>query len=221
MKKITTLAFLWILLTLAPAQAMAGVSTHVNIPLPPALLFPLPPAVVVLPDAQSVYAVPDIDVDLFFWNGWWWRPWDGRWYRSRHYDRGWVFYNSIPSFYFDVHPGWRGNFKNRTWHGHRWNYEKIPYDRLHANWHRWQKDRHWELKRKWDVHNYQSRTHMGAKAAFKPAPRREAPKVRHDYKTKPRTIQKPPMVKNGHKPKARLQKPPAGSASKFAGKGRS
>lgn len=220
MKRITTLAFLWILLTMTPAQAIAGVSIHVNVPLPPPLLFPLPPAVVVLPDTQSVYVVPDIDVDLFFWNGWWWRPWDGRWYRSRHYDRDWVFYSSTPAFHVHVYPGWRGYFKNRTWHGHIWNYEKIPYDRLRTNWHKWQKDRHWEVKRKWNVHNYTPRARLGAKAALKPQPRHAAPKTRHDYKAKPRSIQKPPMAKNGQKPKARLQKPPARSSSKYTGRGR-
>lgn len=87
MKKITSAVFLWILLAIVPSQAMAAVSIHVSIPLPPPILFTLPPVVVAIPDTDSVYAAPDIDVDLFFWNGWWWRPWEGRWYRSRDYDR--------------------------------------------------------------------------------------------------------------------------------------
>ena len=221
MKKITSAVFLWILLAIVPSQAMAAVSIHVSIPLPPPILFTLPPVVVAIPDTDSVYAAPDIDVDLFFWNGWWWRPWDGRWYRSRDYDHGWAFYSSTPTFYVHVFPGWRGNFKKRTWHGHIWNYEKIPYHRLHANWYKWHTDRHWEVKRKWNVHKYNPRARLSAKAALKPAPRREAPKVRQNYKTKPRTIQKPQVVNNGQNPKARLQKPPTGRASKFAEKRRS
>jgi len=27
---------------------------------------------------------------LVFWNGWWWRPWLGHWYRSQYYNWGWV-----------------------------------------------------------------------------------------------------------------------------------
>ena len=44
----------------------------------------------------SVYVVPDVEVDLFFWNGWWWRPWEGRWCRSRYYDRDWGYYDRVP-----------------------------------------------------------------------------------------------------------------------------
>ncbi len=42
---------------------------------PPALEFAAPPDVIVLPDTPSV-CCPGISVDLFFWNGWWWRPWE-------------------------------------------------------------------------------------------------------------------------------------------------
>ena len=55
--------------------------------LPPPVSFVVPPNVVVLP-GFDVYVVPDLDVDIFFQGGWWWRPWGGRWYRSRYHDRG-------------------------------------------------------------------------------------------------------------------------------------
>jgi len=31
------------------------------------IVFPAPPAVIVMPDTNSVYVVPSIEVDLFFW----------------------------------------------------------------------------------------------------------------------------------------------------------
>jgi hypothetical protein len=109
----------------------------------------------VIPDTDDVYVVPDINVDVFFWNGWWWRPWEGRWYRSRYYDRGWGYYDNVPSFYFDVDPGWRGYYRNHYWRDHRWNYERIPNRRLQQNWKSWHDKRYWGGKRTWGVQKYQ------------------------------------------------------------------
>lgn len=157
MNKLLIGTLLGTLMTILPASALAGIDIRLSIPLPPPIIFPLPPAVVVIPEADDVYAVPDIDVDLFFWNGWWWRPWEGRWYRSQYYDRDWIFYNDIPAFYSGIDPDWRGYYRSRYWHGHRWDYERIPYNKLHQNWQYWRSDRRWELDRKWDVRNYQPR----------------------------------------------------------------
>ena len=110
-----------------------------------------------MPDTDDVYVVPDIDVDMFFWNGWWWRLWEGRWYRSHYYDRGWGYYNNVPSFYFDVDPGWRGYYRDHNWYGHPWNYERIPNPRLQQNWKSWHNDRHWERQGTWGVQSYQPR----------------------------------------------------------------
>jgi hypothetical protein len=124
--------------------------------LPPPIPFAAPPELIVLPDTY-VYVVPDVNVDIFFYNGWWWRPWEGRWYRSLYYNRGWGYYNNVPSFYFDIDPGWRGYYRNRNWYGQRWNYERIPNQRLQQNWNRWQNDRHWERQGTWGVQNFQPR----------------------------------------------------------------
>ena len=158
MKKIFFGALLLALVIAVPLPAMAGVDVSVSIGLPP-LVFAAPPAVVVLPDTDYVYAVPDIDIDLYFWNGWWWRLWDGRWYRSHYYDRGWRYYSYVPAFYFDVDPGWRGYYRDRSWQGRPWHYERIPDQRLRSNWRNWKSNRHWERQRSWDVQGYQPRPH--------------------------------------------------------------
>ncbi|MEN6469523.1 MAG: hypothetical protein ABFD45_11310, partial [Smithella sp.] len=75
---------------ISPAPAIAGVNVDVDISLPPPIIFAAPPALVVLPETY-VYVVPDVDVDIFFYGGWWWRPWDGRWYRSQSYNSGWAY----------------------------------------------------------------------------------------------------------------------------------
>src|SRR5512136_3150796 len=157
MKKLLYGAILLALLIVVPMTTMAQVSVRVSIPLPPLITFPAPPNVIVLPDTNNVYVVPDIAVDLFFWNGWWWRLWEGRWYRSHYYNRGWRYYNNVPSFYFDLDPGWRGYYRNRNWYGHRWNYERIPNQRLQQNWKKWKNDRHWERQGTWGVQNYKPR----------------------------------------------------------------
>jgi hypothetical protein len=124
--------------------------------LPPPIPFVAPPEVIVIPETD-VYVVPDIDADLFFWGGWWWRLWEGLWYRSHYYNRDWGHYNNVPSFYFDVDLGWRGYYRDRNWYGHRWDYERIPNQRLQQNWKKWQNDRRWERQGTWGVQNYQPR----------------------------------------------------------------
>jgi hypothetical protein len=125
---------------------------------PPPVAFRGAPDVVVMPDTDDVYVVPDLDVDVYFWSGWWWRPWGGRWYRSRYYDRGWAYYDRIPSFYRDVDPDWRGYYRNHNWYGHRWDYERIPHGRLQQNWNGWYKNRYWQNQRSWGVQGYQPRS---------------------------------------------------------------
>src|SRR4030043_1756482 len=100
MKKFLFGAMLLALVIVVPFPTMAGIDIHIGIPLPPPIIFPAPPEVIVLPDTNDVYVAPDIDADLFFWNGWWCRPWEGRWYRSRYYNRGWGFFDNAPSFFF-------------------------------------------------------------------------------------------------------------------------
>ncbi len=154
MKKFFLPTTLLMLIMVIPVAAMAGVDVQVNIALPPPILFAAPPEVIVIPGTY-VYVDPDIDADLFFWNGWWWRLWDGRWYRSHYYNRGWAYYNHAPRFYFDVDPGWREHYRDHNWYGRRWNYERIPSQRLQRNWSGWQKNRYWEKQRTWGVQNYQ------------------------------------------------------------------
>lgn len=154
MKKLFLGALLLALVIAVPGPSMAGVSVGINIGLPP-LVFAAPPEVIVLPYTSGVYVVPEIDAELYFWNGWWWRFWDGLWYRSHYYDRGWGYYSRVPSFYFDVNPGWRGYYNDHSWYGHPWNYEPIPQRRLQSNWRNWNTNQYWERQRTWGVQGLQ------------------------------------------------------------------
>jgi hypothetical protein len=133
-------------LTAGRAEAQ-HVSVGVGISLPP-LAFPAPPMLVALPGSY-VYAVPDYyDAEIFFVDGYWWRPWNGHWYRSAYYDHGWDVYTGVPYFYHSVPRDWRVRYHDRVWDGHPWNYEQVGYTDVQRNWSSWKRDRHWD--RNWD-----------------------------------------------------------------------
>lgn len=149
MKKILLGTILLGLVLVSPIPAMARVDVGINISLPP-IVFAGPPEVVVIPETD-VYAAPDIDVDIFFYHGWWWRPWEGRWYRSLNYDSGWAYYPRVPSFYGRIPPGWRNDYRGHRWQGHPWNYQRIPNQQVQRNWRNWEQSRHWEKQNTWGV----------------------------------------------------------------------
>lgn len=112
------------------------------VPLPPPIEFAAPPEVVVLP-GTDIYVAPDVGEDVYFVDGWWWRPSGGHWYRSRAYDQGWAFYSGVPGFYANVHPGWRNDYHNHVWGGAPWNYERMPSAHVEKNWRGWKASGHW------------------------------------------------------------------------------
>jgi hypothetical protein len=141
MKKLILKAFL-ILIVFIPVSALAEAGVHVKFPLPPPIIFPAPPGVVVIP-GMDVYTVPDMQEEIFFSGGWWWRPWQGRWYRSRYYDRGWGYYRGAPGFYRNLYPGWRDDYRSHRWRGQPWNYQRVPHHDLNRNWREWERNGHW------------------------------------------------------------------------------
>ena len=153
------LAFLFIF----PAPSMAGVDVGVSISLPPLVVFSAPPAMVVIPETY-VYVVPDADVEIFFYDGWWWRPWEGRWYRSRHYDSGWGYYQRVPFFYSRIPRSWRDDYRERRWGGRPWNYQPIPHQQVERNWSNWKKSNHWEKQQSWGVQGLKPRSQQPSKA---------------------------------------------------------
>ncbi len=156
MKKIIPGTMLLALLMIVPVSAKADVNVHVGIALPPAIVFSAPPVTVVIPGTY-VYAVPDVPVDIFFYGGWWWRPWGGHWYRSRYYDRGWAYYKGRPSFYATVPPRWRDDYRDHRWQGYPWQRQRVPASQVQRNWKKWEKQKHWERRQYWGVPDMKSR----------------------------------------------------------------
>ena len=163
MKKLLIRAILLASILVFPVPTMAGVDVGVSISLPPLIVFASPPEVVVIPETY-VYVVPDVDADIFFYDGWWWRLWEGRWYRSRGYDSGWGYYRRVPSFYGRVPSGWRNDYREHRWGGHQWNYQRIPNQQLQQNWSTWKKSNHWEKQQTWGVQGLKPRSQQPSKA---------------------------------------------------------
>jgi hypothetical protein len=116
-----------------------NVNIGVNIPLP-GFVFPGPPAVVLIPGTY-VYAVPDVDVDIVFFQGYWYRPHRDYWYRSASYNGPWgvIAHKRVPAAIIGLPPGYR-----HVPPGH----QRIPYGHLKKNW------KTWERQRYWDAHEY-------------------------------------------------------------------
>lgn len=82
------------------APALAGVDVNVNLGIPvvaapaPVVVAPQPvyveepPEMVVIP-RTSVYFVPGVNVDLFFYDNYWWNRRGDRWYRADAYNGPW------------------------------------------------------------------------------------------------------------------------------------
>ena len=130
MKKTLFGSILLAVITVFPVISMARVDVRI---LPPPIVFAAPPNVVILP-GTGVYAVPDVEAEIFFRQGWWWRHWDNRWYRSRYYDHGWGYYRGYPAWHRRIPHNWRDNYRNHRWHGRPWNYHPIHHGDLNRHW---------------------------------------------------------------------------------------
>ncbi len=133
-KKLLVIGTMLLLLFGFSGQSMARIHVGVSIPLPPVFVFSAPPELVVIPGTY-VYYCPDVDVDVFFFGGYWYRPYGGYWYRSVSYDGPWVYIESAPSVLLSLPPNFRVIARGER---------HIPYAELHTNWRAWERDRYWE-----------------------------------------------------------------------------
>ena len=121
--------------TATQSEAMGGrVNIGINLP---AHRFAAPPDVVVIPGTY-VYMVPDTNVDILFYEGYWWRPYEGRWFRSRDYNGQWNYIEtaSIPRGLRALPQDYRHRISPR--------YERIPHRDLQRNWQKWEKEKYWD-----------------------------------------------------------------------------
>ncbi|MGZ3495198.1 MAG: hypothetical protein ACXWM6_11885 [Thermodesulfobacteriota bacterium] len=89
MKKLMVIAIASLLFLGFSGQSMADIDIRVNVPPPPVFAFSGPPELVLIPGTY-VYYDPDVDFDILFYAGYWYRPYRGYWYRSVSYEGPWV-----------------------------------------------------------------------------------------------------------------------------------
>ena len=208
MKKLLFGTIFLALVIVVPMPTMAGVDIHVSIPLPPLVVFAAPPEGVVIPET-NVYAVPDLDVDIFFYNGWWWRPWEGRWYRSRNYSSGWGYYRNVPSFYRGIPSGWRNDYREHRWKGHKWNYQRMPHQQVQRNWRNWKNNGHWEKQNTWGVQGLKPRTQAKPQPREATQPQRSREVQQQRTQPQPREAAQPQRSREVQQQRSQPQSPQA------------
>jgi hypothetical protein len=140
-KSIFITIFIWTLLLMGIGQldkgiAEVNVKVGINVSPPPALVIPLPPPMYVIPKTY-VYFAPKVEVDVFFYQGYWYRPHQGHWYQSKNYNEHWVYIppKKVPTVLLNLPPNFR-----QVPPGHR----HISYRHLKNYWSTWEKEKYWE-----------------------------------------------------------------------------
>jgi hypothetical protein len=145
-----SIAVMFVAFSLFPQAGSAGINVNVGINVPlPAFEFHAPPPVVVIPGTY-VYTVPDVDVDIVFYQGYWYRPHGDRWFRSASYNGPWrhLGHDRVPGALYSLPPDYR-----HVPPGH----QRIPYGQMKKNWKNWERDRHWHK------HEYRHEAKRGIK----------------------------------------------------------
>ena len=135
-------------LSASPAKAEVNINIGIGLP---KIAVVAPPAVVVIPGTY-VYIAPDLDEDLFFYRGHWWRSHGRKWYRADDFGDPWIMISfdkppralrSLPVRYRDLPPG----------------LERMPPGHVKKHWKEWEEKKHWESRREWKEHKREHREH--------------------------------------------------------------
>ncbi len=127
---------------LSPVTSEAGIGLSVAIPLPE-LRLAAPPSLAIIA-GTTVYFASDVEADLFFYHGNWYRPYDGEWYVSAEFSGPWgrVKIGNVPRPLVDLPPDYRNEPSG---------YEPVAYAVVKRNWMRWEEEGYWD--------NYPKETH--------------------------------------------------------------
>ena len=130
-------------------SARAEVNLNINLG-PPPIVVAAPPEVVMIPGSQ-VHYVPDHDIDVFFYGGYWWSPRGDRWYRARAYNGPWgvMGRNQVPKAVRYVPADYRVRYeRERPVPYGQWKKDHARWDKRNRQAHkRWEKDSEREWKR--------------------------------------------------------------------------
>lgn len=146
-----------------PARAEVSVGVNINLG-PPPIVVSAPPAVVMIPGSQ-VHFVPDPNIDVFFYGGYWWSPRGAQWYRARAYNGPWgvIDLQRVPRAVAYM----PRDYRTRYGHEHQvpygqWKKERSRYDRENRKAHKqWEKEREKEWKGSYKDHGKKDDKHGG------------------------------------------------------------
>jgi hypothetical protein len=115
-----------------PAAAGMNVNIGIEVPLP-VIVVSAPPAVVVIP-GTPVYYAPGLQADIFFYQGFWWTPNRGAWFRAQSYDGPWAAVpgRRVPPAFGHLPPNYREAVAHER---------PIPYGQFKKHWQEWDRDR--------------------------------------------------------------------------------
>ena len=105
----------------------------------PAVRFAAPPDLVVIPGTY-VYMVPDNEVDVLYYQDYWWRPYEGHWYRSHDYNGQWSYVEpgKIPGGLRALPQDYRHHLST--------GFGRIPHEDVKRHWKQWEKEKHWDRR---------------------------------------------------------------------------
>ncbi len=118
------------------AQPRVSIGVNVQIPLLPQIVLPAPPSLVVVP-GTNVYVAPDVQGDFVFYQGLWWRPYEGYWYSAPSYRGPWEYVDpeEVPRSVYDLPPNFRSTYRQ---------YHRLNHQEVERNWRRWEREHHWD-----------------------------------------------------------------------------
>jgi hypothetical protein len=152
-------------------------------PLPPPPIKAFEPELAVLPGTYVYFCPGIVAADIFFYNGFWYRPYRGYWYRSLAYNGVWV---SIapPPIFLSLPPDYRIKVHD---------FPHIRYYEFHRNWRGWQREKYWDHHEQWRRQEHWYREHQQRlRPPSRPTP---PPRVALPPKPAPPKLEKPPPPK--------------------------
>ncbi|MBI5100935.1 MAG: hypothetical protein HZA16_02395 [Nitrospirae bacterium] len=131
---------IFLALAIFSSQAYAGVSVGIGVNIP-SFRFAAPPHLVVVPGTYAYFA-PETDVDIVFFNGYWYRTYEGRWFRARGYNGPWgvIAPSRVPGVLIELPRDYRHIYREHP---------RIAYRDFNRNWRRWERNKHWERDERW------------------------------------------------------------------------
>lgn len=80
---------------------------------------------------RYVYFMPDTDVEIYFYHGKWYRPYNNRWFIAESYNGPWNRIRDVPVPLQDL---------PRVFY-------RVPYSELRDNWEKWEREKYWDKRK--------------------------------------------------------------------------